>query len=203
MRLLAFFEYSAIVVGLFAMLAGHAFGAPKGFHLGVFLVGAGIALGGLESVFTRRMGFRWSDDRHEAYSGAPAFIVGLMALGVGSALVFSAYLLDQGLWHATLARLARRPGPAFVGAGLLLLGCGVLMMLTRRRRRGLAWTLFVRVPRAALGLVFVALGLAGAVAGAWEWLDPAGFERLARSLPQHPAWRALDRWSAGLFGLRR
>ena len=29
------------------MITGHFFALPKGFHLGVFLVGAGVALGGI------------------------------------------------------------------------------------------------------------------------------------------------------------
>jgi hypothetical protein len=58
MRMLAFIEFTAILIGIVGMIAGHFLVIPKGFNLGVFLVGAGIALGGLESVATRHMGFR-------------------------------------------------------------------------------------------------------------------------------------------------
>jgi hypothetical protein len=177
-------EYSAVIVGIIAVLAGQFFALPKGFHLGVFLIGAGILLGGLESILTRRMGFRVSDDSWETYAGAPAMIVGLMALLVGTAIVATAYVLADGLWHSTVLYLTRRPAPLLIAAGLLLIGIGILMMLNPRGRRGLPWTLLVRVPRSLLGLVLVVGGLAGIGLGAWEWREPLVFDRFVRSLPQ-------------------
>ena len=55
MRLIAFVEYAAVVVGIIGMIAGRFFALPKGFDLGVFLIGAGIALGGIEALLTQRM----------------------------------------------------------------------------------------------------------------------------------------------------
>ena len=198
MRLLALIEYSAVIVGIIAVIAGQYFTLPKGLHLGVFLIGAGVALGGLESIVTRRMGFRVAEDSHEDYAGAPAMIVGLMALLIGTGLVASAYLLADGLWNPTVQYLARRPAPVLIAAGLLLIGIGVLMTLNPRGRRGLPWTLLVRVPRTLLGLVLVAGGLAGTGLGVWEWREPAAFNRFVRNLPQKPDaidWRKL--WPAG------
>lgn len=184
MRFLAFIEYSAAIVGIIAVLAGQFFALPKGFHLGVFLIGAGILLGGVESVLTRRMGFRISDDSWEAYAGAPAMIVGLMALLIGTAIIASAYVLADGQWHSTLNHLTRRPAPLYIAAGLLLIGIGVLMMLNPRGRTGLPWTLLVRVPRSLVGLVLVVVGLVGIGLGAWGWREPLAFDRFVRSLPQ-------------------
>lgn len=184
MRLTAFIEYAAVVFGIIAMIAGEFFALPKGFHLGVFLIGAGIALGGLEALVTRRMCFRPSDDAYEVYAGAPAMIVGLMALLVGAALIAAAHLLADGLWHATANYLARRPAPVLGTAGLLLIGIGVLMMLNPQGRGGLAWTLLVRVPRSLLGLILVVGGLTGIGLGVWEWLEPLAFDGFVRKLPQ-------------------
>lgn len=92
MRLTGFIEVAAIAIGIAGVVAGQYFGLPKGVHLGVFLIGAGIALGGLEAIATRRM---------------PAVIIGLLALAVGAAFVASAYLLAEGQWHATVHRLER------------------------------------------------------------------------------------------------
>jgi hypothetical protein len=64
-RLITFIEYAAVVIGVIGMIAGQFFALPKGFHLGVFMTGAGIALGGLEGIVTRRMCFRPSEDAYE------------------------------------------------------------------------------------------------------------------------------------------
>ena len=184
MRLIAFIEYAAVIVGIIAAIAGQFFALPKFLYLGVFLAGAGIALGGLESLATRRMCFRPSEDAYEAYAGAPAVIVGLMALLVGAGIVAAAYLLADGQWHSMLAYLTRRPAPLLAAAGLLMIGIGVLMMLNPQGRRGWAWTLLVRVPRGLLGLVIVVTGLAGIALGVWEWLEPSAYDRFVASLPQ-------------------
>jgi len=173
-----------------AVIAGQFFALPKGLYLGVFLIGAGIALGGIESVSTRRMCFRPSEDAYEAYAGAPALIVGLMALVVGAAVIGAAYLLADGLWHTSVSDLMRRPAPLLGAAGLLLVGIGVLMMLNPQGRRGLAWTLLVRAPRALLGFTLVLGGLAGIGLGLWEALEPLAYDRFIASLPRTLEWRA-------------
>ena len=203
MRFLAFFEYLAVLIGIIAIVAGQFFALPRAVYLGIFLIGAGIALGGFESVWTRRMCFRNSEDKWETYAGAPAMIVGLMALLVGGAVIASAYLLADGVWYSTVNYLTRRPAPVMIAAGLLLIGTGVLMMLNPRGRVGMAWTLLVRVPRSLLGLVLVAAGLAGIGLGVWEWLEPVEFDRFRRSLPQPLDWRGWEGWWRGFFRLGR
>ncbi len=188
MRPLALLEYAAVIVGIIAVIAGRSFALSKGFHLGVFLIGAGIALGGLESVFTRRLGFRTAEDSGEVYAGAPAVIAGLMALLVAAGVIAAAYVLDAGQWDSTLRYLTRRPAPVLAAGGLLLTGIGALMMFNLRGGRGLLWTLLVRAPRTLLGLVLVAAGLAGIGLGAWEWREPSAFDRFVRNLQQNFDW---------------
>jgi hypothetical protein len=182
-RLIAFIEYAAVIIGVIAVIAGEFFALPRGLHLGVFLIGAGIALGGIEALATRRMCFRASEDAYEAYAGGPALIVGMMALLVGIGVIATAYLLADGQWHATMSHLARRPAPVLVAAGLLLVGVGALMTLNPQGRRGLAWTLLVHLPMSLAGFILVAGGLAGIGLGAWEWLEPLAFDRFVRQLP--------------------
>jgi len=62
------------------------------------------------------------------------------------------------------------------------------MMLNPQGRRGLAWTLLVRVPRSLLGVVLVVAGLAGVGLGLWAWLAPLAFDHFVRSLPQQLHW---------------
>jgi uncharacterized membrane protein YidH (DUF202 family) len=187
-RLIAFTEYAAVIIGVIAVIAGRFFALAKGFHLGVFMIGAGIALGGLEAVLTRRMFFRTSEDAYETYAGAPAFIVGAMALLIGSGVIAAAYLLADGQWHATLNYLARRPAPVLIAAGLLLAGLGALMMLNPQGRTGLAWTVLVHIPRSLAGFVLVVCGLTAIGLGMWEWLQPLAFDGFVRKLPKTIYW---------------
>jgi hypothetical protein len=183
-RLIAFVEYAAVIVGILAVVAGRFFALANGVHLGIFLIGVGIALGGAEAVVTRRMAFRSSEDAYEAYAGAPALIVGIMALLIGTAIVGAAYLLSDGTWHSTVSYLTRRPAPVLVFIGVLVVGVGILLMLNPQGRSGIAWTLLLYVPRVLVGIVLVAAGLGGIGLAAWEWLDPRAFDRFVADLPR-------------------
>ena len=50
MRLLTFLEYTAIAIGGIAIFAGRHYGLANGVLIGIFLVGAGIAVAGMESL---------------------------------------------------------------------------------------------------------------------------------------------------------
>lgn len=183
MRLLALLEYAALVIGIIGIIAGKFFAIDKGFEFGVFMVGVGIAIGGIEGLATRRMPFRTSEEAYEVYAGAPAVIVGLLALLVGAVAIAAAYVLADGAWNSTVNYLIRRPAPVLAAAGILLVGIGALMTLNPQARRGWAWTLFIYIPRWLLGVVLVAAGLAGIALGAWEWRDPQAYDDFVRKLP--------------------
>jgi hypothetical protein len=184
MRLIAFLQYAALVIGALGMLAGQFFGLAKGFNLGVFVVGVGFALGGIDSLVTRRMVFRPSDDVYENYAGAPAVIVGLMVLAIGAAMIGAAYLLDTDQWHATVSYLMRRPAPLLAVCGLYLIGIGILMMLNPQGRASWLWRIFIYFPRFLLGVLVVAAGTAVIGLGAWEWLQPQPAHAFMKALPQ-------------------
>jgi hypothetical protein len=183
MRLFAFLQYAALVIGIVAMAAGHFFGLAKGFNLGVFTIGAGCALAGLDALATRRMAFRPADEPYENYAGTPALIVGAMALAVGAAMIASAYLLDNDQWHATVNHLMRRPAPLLAAAGLFLIGFGVLALLNPQGRTNWLWRTLVYFPRSLAGLVVIVAGLAAIGLGAWEWFDPQASHAFMKALP--------------------
>ncbi len=184
MRLISSLTYVGLVIGSIGMIAGQLFSLPKGFNLGVFVAGAGFALGGIDALVTRRMPFRPSDDVYENYAGTPALIVGMMVLVVGAAMIASAYLLDNDQWHSTANYLMRRPAPLLAVGGLYLMGIGVLMMLNPQGRSSWAWRILVYFPRSLLGLVVIAAGLAVIGLGVWEWLEPQGYRAFIKTLPQ-------------------
>jgi hypothetical protein len=193
MRLIAFLQYAAVVIGSLGMVAGQIFALPKGFHVGVFVAGAGFALGGIDALVTRRMCFRPSDDVYESYAGAPALIVGLMVLVVGAGMIAAAYLLDNDQWHSTVSYLMRRPAPLLAVAGLFLIGIGVLMMLNPQGHTSWWWRILVYLPRSLVGLVFIAAGLAGIGLGLWEWLEPQALNAFVGNLQRrlNQLWLAL------------
>ena len=78
--LLTFLEYAAIVVGAIAIFVGRHYALANGVHLGILLIGVGLAVGGIESLYTRRMSLRFSEDAAEGYSGFPALVWGTMLL---------------------------------------------------------------------------------------------------------------------------
>ena len=184
MRLIAFLQYIALVIGSVGMIAGQFFGLAKGFNLGVFVAGTGFALAGIDALVTRRMCFRPADDVYENYAGAPAVIVGMMVLVVGAGMIAAAYLLDNGQWHSTLNTLMRRPAPLLAVGGLFVTGFGVLMMLNPQGRSGWLWRIFLYFPRWLLGLVVAAAGITGISLGVWEWLDSQAFRAFVGTLPR-------------------
>jgi len=201
MRIVGFIEYAAVVVGGLGLLASHTFDLPKGFQLSLCVIGAGIVLGGLESVFTARGGFRWASDSGEAYAGAPSVVWGLMLLTAGCAVIGSAYLLAEGSWASMVAHFARRPGPVLMVGGLLAVGAGVLLLINPRNR-GVVWAVLVRIPKTLVGLALLNLGYIAVVLGIWEWLDPRGFSHVATAFGQIYDPGAIGRSWRGGFGLR-
>ena len=179
MRLLGFLEYVIVIVGAIGMAAAHTYGLTKGVYLGLFLVGAGIALGGIESVVTRGMSFRFTTLGVDHYAGVPAQIWGWMLLIVGGMVIASAYLMDAGQWRTTVSFFARRPSGLLALLGTVAAAIGALIIYTPRTY-GLAWTLLVRVPKTIIGLVVLAAGMVAIGLGVWESVDPASFTRLTR-----------------------
>ena len=182
MRLLTFLEYVAIVVGAIGILAGRHFALAKGVHLGILLIGVGIAAGGIESLYSRRMSLRFSEDAAEGYAGFPAIVWGMMLLLAGGALIGYAYLLDVGVWPRAARLLQQNPGIVYVAAGLLLAGFSVLLFADPGAQRNRWQTLLLRVPRVIFALVALTCGVAAMISGAWQIADPQGYAQVERQI---------------------
>jgi hypothetical protein len=182
MRLLTFLEYAAIVVGAIAILAGGNYALAKGVHLGVLLIGVGLAVGGIESLYSRRMSLRISEDAAEGYSGFPALVWGTMLLLAGAALIGYAYLVDVGLWPRAERLLKQNPGIVYLVAGLFLAGFSVLLFTDTNANRKLWQTLLLRVPRIIVAVLVLTLGIAAMASGAWQIVDPQGYAQVERQV---------------------
>jgi len=182
MRLLTFLEYAAIVVGAIAIYAGGHYALAKGVHLGILLIGAGLAVGGIESLYSRRMSLRFSEDAAEGYAGFPALVWGTMLLLAGAALIAYAYLLDVGVWLRAARLLKQNPGIVYVAAGLLLAGFSVLLLTDTNANRKLWQTLLLRVPRVIVALVALTCGIGAMASGAWQIADPQGYAQVERQV---------------------
>ena len=182
MRLLTFLEYAAIMVGAIAIYAGQHYVLVKGVHLGILLIGAGLAVGGIESLYSRRMSLRFSEDAAEGYSGFPALVWGTMLLIVGAAFIGWAYLLDVGLWPRAERLVKQNPAIVYIVAGLFLAGFSVLLFTDTNANRKLWQTLLLRVPRVIVAAIVLVCGIAVIGAGAWQIVDPPGYAKVERQI---------------------
>jgi len=182
MRLLTFLEYAAIMVGAIAIYAGQHYVLVKGVYLGILLIGAGLAVGGIESLYSRRMSLRFSEDAAEGYSGFPALVWGTMLLLVGAALIGWAYLLDIGLWPRAERLVKQNPAIVYIVAGLFLAGFSVLLFTDTNANRKLWQTLLLRVPRVIVAVIVLTCGIAVIGAGAWKIVDPPGYAQVERQI---------------------
>ena len=182
MRLLTFLEYAAIVVGAIAIYAGRHYALAKGVHLGILLIGAGLAVGGIESLYSRRMSLRFSEDAAEGYSGLPALVWGTMLLLAGAALIGYAYLLDVGVWLRAERLLNQNPAIVQIVVGLFLAGFSVLLFTDTNANRKLWQTLLLRVPRVIVALIVLMCGITVIGAGAWQIVDPPGYAQVERQV---------------------
>jgi hypothetical protein len=195
LRLLTFIEYAAIITGAVCLLAGTQFDALRDSHLGIYLIGAGLGLAGIEALYSREMSLIYSGESAPRHSGFPALVWGLMLLCVGGAMIGYAYLTGAGLWPRVETTLARYPGCSYLAAGLLMIGFSIQLFVDSGSTRGWLQTFFFRVPRVVFAVVILLGGIAVAAGGAWQLLDAPGFaafqgiakSRIDKTLEGHPA----------------
>jgi hypothetical protein len=199
MRLTTFLAFSLMVAGVFGIVAGRYYALPKGVHLGIFAIGAGVLIGALESFYTRRMGLRLSDGSDGAYDGTPALIWGCMLLLVAACTIGAAYAMDAGRWYAVTAYLNQRPGALYALCGLMLMGAGALAFVNPQGRRVWWKTLLFRLPRVLFAVLLTLAGLIALACGAWEWLDARDFQKASRVMLSIIESSLPDGWPRAAF----
>jgi hypothetical protein len=195
LRLLTFIEYAAIITGAVFLLAGTQFDVLRDSHLGIYLIGAGLALAGVEALYSREMSLLFSGETAPRHSGFPAVVWGLMLLCVGGAMIGYAYLTGAGLWPRVATTLAQYPGWNYLAVGLLMIGISIQLIVDSGGTRGWLRTFFFRVPRVVFAAAILLGGMAVAAGGAWQLLDAQSFSaarrmagmKIEKTLEGHPA----------------
>ncbi len=183
LNLLPFVEYCALVSGIYFVWTGRQSAAERDVALGVGLVGGALLVGGLASIITRRMSFRFYVDPRAGHAGAWAIIAGLMQLIAGGLAAAAAHALATNIWQARLDALHANPWPLLIPLSLLLICAGLLMVRPFSDRVGPLGTALFVVPKTLIG--FAALGIGAAILGGWSLkiYDPQAFQNFLSLVP--------------------
>ncbi|HJS38469.1 MAG TPA: hypothetical protein VJ789_10115 [Burkholderiales bacterium] len=184
LNLLPFIEYCALIAGIFFAWTGWQSAAERDVALGVGLVGGALVVGGLASIVTRRMSFRFFVDAHAGYAGAAAIIAGLMQLIAGGLAAAAAHALATHTWQARLDALQANPWPLLIPVALLLICAGLLMMRRSSDRVGPLGTVLYVVPKTLIALAALVAGVAILGGFGWKIYDPQAFQSFLGFLPE-------------------
>jgi len=183
LNLLPAVEYCALISGIFFVWTGRQSGTERDVALGVGLVGGALLVGGLASIVTKRMSFRFRVNPRAGYAGAAAIIAGLMQVIAGGLAAVAAYALATHTWQARLDALVANPWPLLIPLSLLLICAGLLMMRRSSDRVGPLGTVLFVMPKT---LIAVAALVAGAgILGGWGWklYDPQAYQSFLSHVP--------------------
>ena len=184
LNLLPFVEYCALFAGIYFAWTGWQAAAERDVALGVGLVGGALLVGGLASIVSKRMSFRFHVNPHAGYAGAWAIIAGLMQLIAGGLAAAAAHAFATQTWQARLDALQANPWPLLIPVALLLICAGLLMLRRSSDRVGPLGTVLYVVPRALIAVA--ALGAGAAILGGFGWkiYDPEAFQSFLAFLPE-------------------
>jgi len=202
LNLLPFVEYCALIAGIFAVTAGRQSASERDVALGMVLVGAALALGGLASIVTKRMSFRFYGNVRAGYAGATALIAGMMQLIAGGLAAAAAHALATHAWQARLDALLANPWPLLIPLGLLLIGTGLLLARRSSNYVGPLGTVLYIVPKTLTGIAALGAGAAILVGWAWKIYDPQAFRSFVSLVPDEVMNLLVNGWSTAIALLR-
>jgi hypothetical protein len=149
----------------------------------VALVGGALLVGGLASIVTKRMSFRFHVNPRAGYAGAWAIIAGLMQMIAGGLAAAAAHALATNSWQARLDALHANPWPLLIPLSLLLICAGLLMMRPSSDRVGPLGTVLYVVPKTLIGFAALGAGIAILGGGGWKIYDPQAFQSFLSLVP--------------------
>jgi len=201
-NLLPFVEYCALFAGIFYIANGRQSADEQHVALGTLLVGAALLLGGLASIVTKRLSFRFYRSARTSYAGATALIAGMMQVLGGGLAVAAAYALATHVWQAKLDALVTNPWPLLIPLGLLLIGAGLLLVRRSSSYVGFLGTVLFTLPKTLIGVAVLGAGAAILAGWAWNIYDPQEFLSFLRVVPDEYMKLLANTWSAAIAFLR-
>src|SRR4029077_830988 len=202
LNLLPFVEYCVLVAGIFFIAQCRRSAVEQDVALGLLLLGVALLLGGLASILTKRMSFRFHRSARTSYAGATAIITGVMQLIVGGLAVATAHALATHVWQAKLDALLTNPWPLLIPLGLLLICAGLLLVRRSSSYVGPLGTVLFIVPKTLIGVAVLCAGAAIPVGWAWKIYDPQAFLSFVRVFPDEYMNLLANSWSEAIALLR-
>lgn len=151
--------------------------------LGLALLGAGLALNGVDDVLRKEVNETQAERSVTfTYCGWSAIALGAFWCAGGAALFTAGLALLAGRWPAWWARLQARPGPLFLLGGFEALAMGLHSLLGSRQERANLGGLLASLPQRLFGLLLMLGGFLALCAGLLEILAPQVFQNLAGNL---------------------
>jgi uncharacterized membrane protein YgcG len=183
LNLLPAVEYCALVSGIYLVWAGRQSAVERDVALGVGLVGGALLVGGLASIVTKRMSFRFHVDPRAGHAGAWAIIAGLMQLIAGGLAAAAAHALATNAWQARLDAVQANPWWVLIPLAVLLICAGLLMIRPLSDRIGALGTVLFVVPKTLIGIAALVAGVAILGGGGWNIYDPQGLQSFLSFVP--------------------
>src|SRR6266568_2821858 len=122
MRLIAFLEYVAVIIGSVGMVAGQYFGLAKGFHLGVFVAGAGM----IAAAYLLDNDQWQSTVNYLMRRPAPLLGTGgLFVIGIGVLMMLNPQGRSSWIWRILVYFPRVLLGLLVAAAGIAIIGLGV------------------------------------------------------------------------------
>jgi hypothetical protein len=183
LNLLPAVEYCALISGILVVWTGWQSAAERDVALGVALVGGALLVGGLASIVTSRMSFRFYVNPRAGHAGAAAIIAGAMQLIAGGLAAAAAHALATHTWKSRLDALFVNPWPLLIPLSLLLICAGLLMIRPSSDRVGPLGTVLFVMPKTLIAVA--AVGAGAAILGGWGWkiYDPQAFQGFLSFVP--------------------
>jgi len=175
-------ELSLIIGGIVLAGLGSQWTINILISLGVFLLGTGLLIGGINALLRPNFGFWHHDKINEWLRGVILWIWGVIWVlgGLWALLIALVILLGKG--EIAQAYIFRHPGILILSIGIALLGKGITNMFEPMGDSSSIGEILQRLPSRIGGFLLVLLSIALIVLGLFETFTPIGFDALISSM---------------------
>ncbi|NBC14998.1 MAG: hypothetical protein GVY09_17005 [Gammaproteobacteria bacterium] len=177
-------EVLVLLTGAVIAGAGKQYDSSLLLGLGVIVIGAGVAWGGVNAIRRRRLIFLHGEARFmtHRYTGTAAVLWGILLVLTGLVLTAGGVGITLGQ-QAALKAFVMQPGAWLIAGGVALFftsAAALVQQASDGLHRGLR--VLLALPGYAFAALGVALGVGLAGIGGWGLWDPAGLMDLGTEL---------------------